>query len=114
MTPNKALKFDSAKTDMSQLPLADLELLAQVLEYGAKKYTRDNWKQGGGHDPNRLIAACLRHLAAYQEGEKRDPESGLPHIAHACCNLVFIMRQIRLEIRDEEKRLAQTASSQAG
>jgi hypothetical protein len=32
--------------------------------------------------------ACLqRHLAAWQRGEECDPESGLPHLAHAMCNL---------------------------
>lgn len=116
MKPNEtALKFDSDKPDMSQLPLKDLELLAQVLEYGARKYSRDNWKKGGGHDPNRLIAACLRHLAAFQEGEYTDPESGLSHIAHACCNLVFIMRQVRLgQIPGEERSLGEPPTSKAG
>lgn len=91
-----AIKHDQVKPDYSLLPLADLEGLVSVLAYGAKKYTRNNWKQGGGHDPNRLIAACLRHLAAYQEGQLVDEESGLSHISHAACNLVFLMRQIRL------------------
>lgn len=94
--PKVAIKYDEVKPDYSLLPLADLEGLVEVLNYGAKKYTRDNWKQGGGHNPDRLIAACLRHLARYQEGELVDQESGLSHIHHATCNLVFIMRQIRL------------------
>jgi hypothetical protein len=29
----------------------------------------------------------MRHLAAWQRGEENDAESGLPHLAHAMCNL---------------------------
>lgn len=31
-----------------------------------------------------------RHLWAYRRGEVSDPESGLPHLAHAMCCLMFM------------------------
>lgn len=48
----------------------------------------DQWKDGLS------ITACLesllRHVFAFKEGEDLDQESGLSHISHAMCNLMFI------------------------
>lgn len=44
-----------------------------------------NWTKGM---PWSVPFACaMRHMAAWQRGEECDPESGLPHLAHAMCNL---------------------------
>lgn len=44
-----------------------------------------NWAKGM---PWSVPFGCLmRHMAAWQRGEELDPESGLPHLAHAMCNL---------------------------
>ena len=44
-----------------------------------------NWAKGMAWS---VPFACLmRHLAAWQRGEEVDAESGLPHLAHAMCNL---------------------------
>lgn len=83
-------KFDGEKVNMGLLPLDALETIAQVLEYGAKKYAPDNWKKvPDGY--NRYKAALLRHLAAIDRGENVDNESGLPHIAHVACNAIFMV-----------------------
>lgn len=65
-----------------------LEGLARVLEFGAKKYSRNNWR--GGISYSRLIAACLRHIFAILRGEYIDSESGLPHVDHAACCIMFL------------------------
>lgn len=60
-----------------------------VLTYGAQKYARDSWQ----HVPNarqRYMDAVDRHLNSLNDGEIRDMESGLPHIFHAICNLMFV------------------------
>ncbi len=36
------------------------------------------------------MAAAQRHLIAHYSGEDIDPESGLPHLAHASCCLMFL------------------------
>lgn len=83
-------KFDQGKPDWSLLPLSLLEPVVQVLTMGAFKYARDNWK-AVKDGRNRYYAATLRHLKEWQEGKTNDPESGLPHLAHAMCNLIFLL-----------------------
>jgi hypothetical protein len=39
----------------------------------------------------RYFDAAQRHLWAWWEGEARDPESGLPHLAHAVACLLFVL-----------------------
>ena len=91
----EAVKFDEGKVDWTLVPFEALEGMAQVLEFGAKKYDRWNWTIGGGFLWTRVLASCLRHLFAFMRGEDNDPESGLSHISHCQCNLLFIAYYIR-------------------
>lgn len=81
-----ALKHDSAKPDLSLLPRELLEGAARAYMFGADKYGRSNWLFGGLSQA-RLLAATLRHLVAYSNGEDVDPESGLCHLDHAAAAL---------------------------
>ena len=84
------VKHDQGKPMMGLLPFDSLELVSQVLTYGAKKYAPDNWKKVPDA-VSRYEDAMLRHISAYKKGEMLDPESGLPHLAHACCCLMFLI-----------------------
>ena len=64
-----------------------LEGVANVLTFGAEKYAPHNWR--GGIQQSRLIAAAYRHLGAFNKGEDLDPESGINHLLHASCCLMF-------------------------
>lgn len=86
---SKGIKHDQEKPRLDLLPYEALEQVAKVLTFGASKYGKANWSNGIEH--SRLLAAAMRHLGKYSEGENVDPESGLPHIAHATCNLVFLL-----------------------
>ena len=33
----------------------------------------------------------MRHFEAYRSGEKNDPESGMPHLWHVACNIMFLI-----------------------
>lgn len=90
MTDKEGIKFDQDKPDWSLLPLYSLEEVVKVLDHGAKKYGRDNWRYLGAAS-NRYFAAAMRHLAAWQGGELKDPETGYSHLAHATCNLIFLL-----------------------
>ena len=84
------VKFDNDKPQWSLVPFAALSKVVDVLTYGAAKYAPDNWKKV----PNarqRYIDAGFRHFTAYASGEKNDPETGMSHLAHAMCCLLFLL-----------------------
>lgn len=91
-----AKKFDNGKLRYSLLPQEPIHDLVRVLMFGAKKYGDFNWTQGFSW--MRTYDALRRHLdgdgdkcKGWLQGEDNDPESGLPHLAHAMCNLLFLM-----------------------
>ncbi len=83
-------KYDSDKPRYGLLKPDSLEEMVKVLTYGAKKYSVDNWKNVPDLE-NRYFDAAQRHIWAFRRGEMRDPESGLHHLAHAMCSLMFIL-----------------------
>jgi hypothetical protein len=95
VTDQAAVKFDNGKVDWSLVPFEALEGMVRVLEFGANKYAAHNWRQGGGFKFTRLINSLLRHVFAFARGEDLDPESGLSHIWHAQCNLLFLAMYIK-------------------
>ena len=82
-------KGDSGKLKWSLLPFEELKDVVKVLMHGAEKYSADNWKKCD--DVTRYKDALMRHVVAYVSGDKTDPEFGLPHLAHAICNCLFLM-----------------------
>jgi hypothetical protein len=83
-------KYDSGKRRWDLLPYKSIGCVVDVLTYGAKKYDPNNW-QKVPDAKNRYFAAAMRHITAWWEGEKFDPESGIHHLGHAMCNLIFLM-----------------------
>lgn len=82
------VKHDDAKIPVQLLPVRPLVEVGQVLAFGAERYGVLNW--AGGMAASRLYGAALRHLFAWWAGQDRDPDSGLPHLAHALCCVLFI------------------------
>ncbi len=98
----EGVKYDADKDDWSLLPLGPTRQVIKVLMYGLIKYARDNWQKVP--DPERrYYNAAMRHLTSWHEGESLDPESGLPHLAHAACCLLFLRW---FETRTETKPVA--------
>lgn len=91
VTPVPGRKDDDGKRDWTLLPLDALEQVVKVLEHGARKYGRDNWKKLEDLEA-RYRKALWRHNVALTRGEKLDPETGLPHLAHIVCSCLFIMQ----------------------
>jgi hypothetical protein len=82
------VKFDGDKPRHDLIAPEMLEGVAAVLAHGAGKYGERNWEKGLGW--SRPFAACMRHLWAWWRGEDLDQESGLPHLDHAACNIMFL------------------------
>lgn len=97
-------KYDGEKPKMHLLPPKALTEVAKVLTFGAQKYDEENWKKLENLQ-NRYTSGALRHIFAHSDGEQLDEESGLSHLAHAICCLLFKL-EIELENgKSKEKEL---------
>lgn len=96
-------KHDSGKPDLSLISGMLLEQVALVRMFGSKKYSRDNWRKGFKY--TRSIAAAMRHIMAFKEGEDLDPESGLPHIAHAVCCLEHLLNDYLNHPENDDRKV---------
>lgn len=84
------VKFDLGKPDWSLLPWDALGPVVEVMMFGARKYGPDNWRDVPDAG-RRYWSAAQRHLIAHLQGEPTDEESGLPHLAHAACCVLFLL-----------------------
>lgn len=84
----QALRYNQGKLEYSMLDLTKLQECVKVLMFGKQKYARDNWKKG--MNTSSIIDSLMRHLSAIQNGEVIDPESGLSHLGHLQCNILFL------------------------
>lgn len=84
----QGIKKDTGKPALDLIDPFFEEEVAKVLTFGATKYDVDNWRRG--MSLGKAMAGILRHLLAVRKGEFIDPETGLSHLAHACCGLMFI------------------------
>lgn len=69
------------RAQLSAIDPQALRILAEVAGHGSEKYDRHNYLKG--YDWSLSADALQRHFLAFQGGEDLDPESGLPHMAHA-------------------------------
>lgn len=97
---SKGYRKNGGKPQLSMILEARVSLIgcARVLEFGAVKYARGDWRKG--LDMNETMDSLLRHVAAYMSGEYLDPESGLPHIDHIHCNALFLGEHTNRETGD--------------
>ena len=96
-------KYDTNKKEkpsLALLPTQPLMEIARVLDFGKEKYAAHNWRNGIAQE--RLHSAALRHILASNEGQNLDSESGLLHLAHAACCILFLLeQQLRTETYKE-------------
>ena len=101
------VKYDGEKPKMHLLPPKAINEVAKVLTFGAQKYDEENWRKLEDLQ-SRYSSGALRHIFAHLDSEDLDPESGLSHLAHAICCLLFKL-EIELEnakIEEEDPREA--------
>lgn len=89
---NTATKYDSGKIEWNLLPWDAVEEIIKVLQFGAGKYDPWNWAENGGFKFSRLFNSSMRHFIAwFWKREDKDPESGIHHLAHLGCNVLFLL-----------------------
>jgi len=82
------IKYDSGKPIWSLLPYDALAYVVKVMMFGASKYGAGNWRRLEDA-PDRYFSALMRHVVAWRNGERLDPETLRPHLAHAATNAIF-------------------------
>ena len=81
-------KHDGAKVRTDLFSVYSYLGTCAVLTVGAKKYAAWNWSKGIQF--MRVYGALLRHLFEWVRGNELDEETGLPHLDHAACCLMFL------------------------
>lgn len=94
----RARRDNKGKPRWSLVDFESLEPMVSVLEYGAGKYGRDNWKKGLPIEE--VCESMLRHIFKLLQGEETDQESGLPHIGHIQANAMFMGFEMNKKIED--------------
>lgn len=94
---NQEAKADNGKPKITLVPRQIIWDIAEVREYGNKKYhDPDNWKNV---EPERFRDALCRHFLKYLDDPKSlDEESGIKHLKHMACNIAFLCE---MEDKDE-------------
>lgn len=95
------VKHDAEKARWDLFPFDVLDDVAKVLTLGANKYTDRNWETGMRW--GRPLAATFRHISAWAQGEELDKESGLPHLAHALCELLFVAAYEKRKVGEDDR-----------
>ncbi len=101
-----SLTAEGRKDDQGKAPyhLLAPELLdgtAQVLAFGAAKYAPRNWEKG--MDWSRPFSALMRHMWAWWRGEAKDPETGMSHLWHASCCIMFLLAYEERKIGNDDR-----------
>lgn len=104
---NQTAKADAGKPKLTLVPRQIIYDIAEVREYGNKKYgDPENWKTV---EIERYRDAAFRHFMAYLDNPQGvDEESGIEHLKHLACNIAFLCG---MEEEARYKRLFESACS---
>lgn len=88
-TDSQSAKADAGKPRLTLVPMQIIFDVAEVREYGNRKYgDKDNWKKV---EAERYREAAFRHFLKYiDDPDGVDEESGIKHRKHLECNLAFL------------------------
>jgi hypothetical protein len=115
MSTDAGRKDDTGKLPLDLLAFDALEGTASVLQFGAAKYAPRNWEKGIAY--SRVFAALMRHMWWWWKGQDKDPETGLNHLHHAACCIMFLQaytirkRKLPKELDNRPSKLQLTSRS---
>jgi len=97
------VKFDDEKIRYELLDPLFLEGISEVLTFGARKYCDHNWLKC--NSVMRYFGAIMRHLWAWAKGEDNDQETGINHLFHAACCLMFMIGLVMRNKKSDDRVL---------
>lgn len=90
---NQGIRYNQGKIKWSLMDMDALEPMIRVLEFGASKYSKYNWKKG--LPVSEILDSMLRHIQAIMRKEDIDEESNLPHVGHILANAMFLSYMLK-------------------
>lgn len=95
------IKHDQGKLRYDLISPTSLEGLAEVLTFGANKYSARNWEKGMSY--GRVFGAAMRHLWAWWAKKGTDPETGFSHLKHALCCIHFLVHYEQHKVGTDDR-----------
>lgn len=95
------LRYDSGKLRYDLVNADAHRGMVEILTFGANKYAERNWEKGMKW--SKVIGSLKRHLAAIEQGEDFDPESGKLHADHIACNAHFLSAYYRIYPQGDDR-----------
>ncbi len=105
-------KGKEGKAPYELIPFKALHEVVAVLAFGKEKYSANQWREV--EDTQGFLGAALRHITAWQRGHKVDDETGIDHLAHAACNLLFIQELKYIKEEKENGRQEESNKEESG
>jgi len=98
------------KPQLNLIPASAQILESVVMALGAEKYGPFNWRESAVRS-SIYVAAAMRHLLAWADGQNEDPESGVSHLAHvrACMGIVLDAQSLGKLEDDRPKQSGEAA-----
>jgi len=98
------------KPQLNLIPPSAQILESVVMALGAEKYGPFNWRESAVR-ASIYVAAAMRHLLAWADGQNEDKESGVSHLAHvrACMGIVLDAQSIGKLEDDRPKQSGEAA-----
>lgn len=85
------------KPDLTLVPASAMIAIADAMSDGVPKYGLYNWRDENKPVQHRTyIAAAIRHLYQYLDGEDNARDSGKSHLAHALAGIAILNDAISL------------------
>lgn len=97
----EGVKYDAGKVQMELLDPSFLEGTAAVLTFGAAKYDAYNWAKG--MQWSRVFGALMRHMWKFWRGQELDEETGISHLYHASCCLMFLAHYQKYKVGEDNR-----------
>lgn len=98
--PASVTEDGKQKAPLTWLPAKVIESVAGVVGWATQKYEAHSWKTKPTTQAKR-VASASRHINKWLQGIDLDDESGLHHLDHAICQLMFAKEYVHMGVDDD-------------